>query len=90
MDCLVEHNRFVEVLSSDVDVGSACPHCIACNQAALNELVRVLPHDLTVLQYGTQKQADQFNSMCTVGRRSDGTLLQVELQYSSKYQGAVV
>ena len=33
----------------DIDVTSSCPHAHTSNEAALDELVRVMPHDLSVL-----------------------------------------
>mmetsp|Transcript_17366 Transcript_17366/g.23414 ORF Transcript_17366/g.23414 Transcript_17366/m.23414 type:complete len:421 (+) Transcript_17366:292-1554(+) len=49
VDRLVHDNGLVEVLSTNVDVGCPCTHRIPCKQASLHELVRILPHYLTVL-----------------------------------------
>ena len=49
VDGLVEDDGLVEVLAADVDVGGPGAHGEAGEEAALDELVRVLPHDLPVL-----------------------------------------
>ena len=49
VDGLVEDDGLVEVLATDVDVGGAGAHGVTSEEAALDELVRVLPHDLAVL-----------------------------------------
>mmetsp|Transcript_20402 Transcript_20402/g.42802 ORF Transcript_20402/g.42802 Transcript_20402/m.42802 type:complete len:518 (+) Transcript_20402:466-2019(+) len=49
VDGLVQHHGLVEVLAPDVDVGGPRPHGVPGQQAPLDQLVRVLPHDLAVL-----------------------------------------
>ncbi|GMT31566.1 hypothetical protein PFISCL1PPCAC_22863, partial [Pristionchus fissidentatus] len=49
VDGLLENDGFVVELSTDVDVGSTSAHCHSSDEAALNELVRVVSHDLAIL-----------------------------------------
>lgn len=47
---LHENEALVHVLAADVDVARAGPHSRASDQAALEELVRVVAEDLTILR----------------------------------------
>lgn len=49
VDGLLEDNRLLVELTTDVDVGSSGVHGPANHETALNELVGVLAHDLSVL-----------------------------------------
>ena len=49
LDRALEHGRLVVELAPDVDVGGGGVHGAADDEAALDELVRVLAHDLAVL-----------------------------------------
>lgn len=50
VDGLVHDHGLVKVLPADVDVRGAGTHRVTGEQAALYQLVRVLAHDLAVLQ----------------------------------------
>ena len=49
VDGLVEDDGLVEVFATDVDVGGTGAHGVTGEEAALDELVRVLSHDLPIL-----------------------------------------
>jgi len=50
LDGYLKVGSFVVELSSDVDVGGPGAHGAARHQAALHQLVRIVPHDLSVLK----------------------------------------
>jgi hypothetical protein len=50
LDGYLKVGSFIVKLSSDVDVGGPGAHGPARHQAALHQLVRIMPHDLSVLK----------------------------------------
>jgi hypothetical protein len=49
VNCFVENDGLIVELAANVDVRSASTHGKTSDEAALDELVGVLPHDFTIL-----------------------------------------
>ncbi|WPK23735.1 hypothetical protein PUMCH_000980 [Australozyma saopauloensis] len=64
VDGLLQHNGFVIELTTDVNVGGSSVHTSTSQQTALNQLVRVLSDDLTILT-GTRLTLIGINDQVT-------------------------
>ena len=49
INCTLELDLLIPKLTTNVDVGSLCSHTESDNKSTLNELVRVMPKDFSIL-----------------------------------------